>query len=128
MTPNQLAQALKAEIVDANVAIYRDLYRTANRGDAIDPYWAKAFATFDRMEADDKDVLLEIMRQVAVDTVSNVLGVLDGSSSLPGVEEDFHLATKRDSSARLNDGLQDAFLELVEAEQNDTHTGASGGE
>jgi hypothetical protein len=122
MTPTELVQAIKTEIVDTNLAIYRDLFRTTDRGDAIDPYWARTLATFDRMEADDQDVLFEIIRQVAIDTVSNVLGVLDGLSSLPGVEEGFHLAAERDTAARLNGSLQDEFLQLVEEDADETPT------
>lgn len=116
MEPVELTRAIKAELVDANVKTYEDLFRSTDRDEASDPYWAKVLAMFDSLPPASQGVLFQIMRQVAVDTVSNMLGVLDGSSTLPGVTEDFHLTLDSDKDAKLNGELQGSFLELIEDE------------
>ncbi len=49
------------------------------------------------------------MRQVIVDTLSNVFGVLDGSTPLENYRDYFHLAYG-DDPQDLNGDLQDIFL------------------
>ena len=54
------------------------------------------------------------MRQVMVDTLSNVFAVLDGVSMLSGQEEDFVLSHQ---GKRLNGDLQEIFLSQEEDEE-----------
>ncbi len=116
MTPEEISAALKSELVDSNLSTYRKLFQNTRRADVADPYWNRALALFDRLKPEDQVVLFEIIRQVEIDTVSNFLGVLDGSSSLPGVDKKFHLSIESNASEKLNGTLQDSFLQIVEAE------------
>ena len=68
------------------------------------------------MNDGDRAVLFEIMRQVTVDTVSNLFGILDGASALEGPREDFVLTSQPDNR-KLNGNLQDLFLEAEERER-----------
>jgi hypothetical protein len=63
------------------------------------------------LSAEDRDVFLRIIRQVIVDTTSNLLAIVDGVSRLPQVEGEFMLSYDGEA---LNGELQDAFLELEE--------------
>jgi len=92
------------------------LYRSTDRADVVDAHWARVLRLFDSLEHEQETLLLEIVQQTIVDTVSNLLGVLDGSSPLPGVDEELWLGVGSDASGKLNGELQDTFLELVEQE------------
>lgn len=74
-----------------NNGIYRDIFESTAEHEASDPYWKRAIALFSSLDASGKETLLEIMRQVSVDTTSNVLGVIDGANSLEGIDESFAL-------------------------------------
>jgi len=113
MTSEEFVHQLRRSIVEENVSIYKDLFASTNVKDVNDPYWVRALRLYATLDNEQKSVLLEVVRQVMVDTVSNVLAVLDGVSRLERQEEDFTLLA--DSTAeKLNGELQDRFLELEE--------------
>jgi hypothetical protein len=78
-----------------------------------DEYWTALRQLYDTLSPAQKKVLLAIMRQVAIDTVSHLFGILDGSSSIRGRFEDFDLI-HRSSATKLDGDLQDLFLEIAE--------------
>jgi hypothetical protein len=84
MTSSQLAAALTTDIVDMNSAL-----------------------------TDEQRLhLLAHFRQIAVDSLSSFLGIIDGSSGLSGHDGDFEL---RYADAPVGSGnLQDAFLQHIE--------------
>lgn len=82
MTPEEFVDALRRKIVDENSASYREMFDTTAPESATDPYFKEALRFYRTLQADEKQVLFKIIRQVIVDTMSNVLGVLDTSSSL----------------------------------------------
>jgi membrane-bound ClpP family serine protease len=114
MTPKELVDALKAELVDGSVEVYRDLLEETDEREVSDAYWKRLLALYDSLSSEHKEALLQVMRQVAVDTVSNVLGVLDGSSVLESAPEQLYLAVDSNRTKRLNGELQDEFLALIE--------------
>lgn len=58
-----------------------------------------------------REALLGFCRQVMADTVSHVLGILDGSSYVPGRPL---FTLNSDDGQRLDGDLQDLFLEAAE--------------
>jgi predicted RNA polymerase sigma factor len=108
MKPEAFVSGIQSAI-DENVAIYARLFATAET--ATDEYWIAAKRFFDSLSSTDRQLVLRIMRQVAIDTVSTMFGILDGTSPMPGGLEDFKLTHK---ATRLNGDLQDLFLEAVE--------------
>lgn len=56
--------------------------------------------------------LLSLIKVLA-NTLSHVLRILDGSTHADGIENDFILTTENDNK-KINEDLQDLFLELVE--------------
>ena len=109
MTPQELVDSIRSEVIDQNLAIYHDLFANTDVGGASDPYWKRALDLYAAMTDGQKAVLFQIMRQVMVDTTSNLLGILDGVNWLPGQSEGFRLTTES-STEKLNEGLQELFL------------------
>ena len=110
MKPEAFVSGMQS-MVDENVAIYARLF--ASPETATDEYWIGARRLFDSLPEADRQVVLQIMRQVAIDTVSNVFGILDGTSPIVGRFEDFKLMHGR---TKLNGDLQDFFLAALEEE------------
>ena len=70
-------------------------------------------ALYGKLDSEDKNVMFDIVRQVMVDTISNVFAVLDGVSQLDCQVGELSL-TSNSGSQRINGELQDRFLELEE--------------
>lgn len=107
MTPEQLVRGLLTSVVDENVVLYRDLFARTEPGKAIDPYWIRALALFGSLSEEQREVFFEVVRQVAVDTTSNILGVIDGISYIEGADGGFELTH---GARKLNGDLQSLFL------------------
>ena len=115
MDHRELAKKLLARVVNENMSTYRQLFSETSSDDATDLYWRAALSFFNKLDSADKEIFFSILRQVSVDTVSNVTGAIDGSSDI-GLEEDIHLTTH--DGKVLSGFLQDHFLEAVEIEDN----------
>lgn len=113
MDPKSLVSQLRTSVIEENLEIYRDLFESTSTEGAIDPYWMRALSIYQGMTEDQRSVLFEIIRQVMSDTVSNVLGILDGVSTLDGADDELVL-TAKNSGQLLSGDLQDLFLEAEE--------------
>jgi hypothetical protein len=109
MTREQFIDGVRAEIIDQNLATYRDFFANTEVASASHPYWKRALAFYGNLNDEQRAVLFQIVRQVMVDTTSNLLGVLDGVNWLEGQVEGFRLTTES-GSEKLNNGLQDLLL------------------
>lgn len=109
MTPETFVSEVRSAVVDQNTTIYKELFESTTVESASDPYWKRALTLYASLNEKDRLILIEMMRQAAVDTVSNLFGILDGSSSLDNLREDFILTGKSDNR-KLNGSLQDIFL------------------
>ena len=116
MTPENFVSQVRSAVVQQNAAIYKDLFESTTPEAARDPYWKRALTLHRSLSEADRTVLFEIMRQVTVDTVSNLFAILDGVSALEGPREDFALTSQSDNR-KLNGNLQDMFLEAEEEHQ-----------
>ena len=106
MTPEEFVTQLRSAVVEENTAIYRDLFSNTFVNKASDPYWKRALGLFGALTPEQREVFFEILRQVAVDTTSNILGILDGVSALKSVGR-FELRT---GGQDLGNDLQSLFL------------------
>lgn len=113
MTPNEFVPRLRMAVVEENTGIYRQLFTSTSVENASDPYWKRALTLFNGLSTEQQEVFFEVVRQVAVDTTSNILGVIDGVNALEGVDEQFVLTCE--SGPKLSGDLQSLFL--VEEEQ-----------
>lgn len=108
MTPNEFVSCLRSVVVEENMALYQQIFLSTPADNASDPYWRRALSLFNDLGPEQQGVLFEVMRQVAVDTTSNILGVIDGVNALNGVDEQFELCSKE--GGKLNGDLQSLFL------------------
>lgn len=108
MTPNDFVSRLRLAVVEENVELYRQLFSSTTVEKASDPYWKRALTLFNSLNSEQQEVFFEVIRQVAADTTSNVLGVFDGVNALEGVNADFDLHCG--TGPRLNGDLQSLFL------------------
>ena len=104
-------KSLYESIVQENLQLYKDLYETTNVTSKTDEYWKKSIGLYDNLTDENKDTLMKIIEQTIIDTISNMLGVIDGSSTL----NDCSLEPKLLLDSTDTEGeLQDLFLEFIE--------------
>ena len=125
ITPDDFVARLQKAILEDNLAIYRELFDTTKVDNASDPYWIRALSMYAKLDGAGRAVLLEIIRQVMADTISNVFAILDGVSDLESQDGDFRL-TIGDSNEQLNGELQDQFLALEEERSEGDRDGDTG--
>jgi hypothetical protein len=94
-------------VVEENSEAYQDIFTSTSPEGASDPYWRKALTLYNSLLPDQRTVLFEIIRQVAVDTTSNVLGVIDGVNYLDGATQEFSLLY---GAKEISGDLQSLFL------------------
>jgi len=109
MTPDDFVSRLRAAVVEENTKLYSQLFANTPAADASDEYWRRALSLFNDLSADQQKVFLEVVRQVAADTTSNILGVIDGVNALDGASGPFELRSS-ESSTNLSGDLQSLFL------------------
>lgn len=115
MIPITFVERIRAEIIQQNLEIYRGLFEKTDPESTKDAYWKAVLTLYASLNSTQGDVLFKLVRQVMVDTTSNLLAVLDGAIFLEGQTQGLVL-TLENQSERLNEGLQDLFLELEEEE------------
>ena len=109
MTPQQLIACIRAEVLDQNMADYQSMLCENSLSGPKSQYW-KQMAMFNMSLNDEQRRQFEFaIRQVMVDTISNMLGILDGTSILEKYREEFSLKYG-DDEKELNGDLQDFFL------------------
>lgn len=108
MSPEDFVAGLRSAVIEENLTIYRQLFTENTPDDAEDPYWKRALALFMELSADQRAVFFEVLRQVSVDTTSNLLGVLDGVNPVSGRFVEFSVADEEGN--KLSGDLQDHFL------------------
>lgn len=113
MKPIEFVNQIKKTVIDENSVIYKDLFINTDPNSSTDKYWVNALNFFNKLDPSDKEIFFKIIRQIEVDTTSNILGILDGTSWLENQEEEFKLTTKN-SKEPINGELQDIFLEQEE--------------
>jgi hypothetical protein len=111
MSPQEFVFQLNAVVVEENVATYRRLLLNTPIDLASDPYWRRVVKLCSELNADQREVLLELTRQVAIDTTANVLGVVDGVCPIGDLDYGLRL-TYGDKD--LGGDLQSLFLEQAE--------------
>ena len=117
MTPEDFVSQVRKSIIDENLAAYREIFTSTKVQNATDPHWLRALRLYAELNTDEKEVLFDIIRQIMVDTISNVFAVLDGVAQLAGQEGDFSLLANSPPE-NLSGELQDRLLELEERRES----------
>lgn len=114
MNENFVKSIYKTLIEDGK-DMYKDLYENTKVSEMTVDYWKNALELYHSFDDKQKDVFLNVVKQIMIDTISSVFGVLDGSSTLSG--EDFEFEVKINGIST-EEELQDTFLEFVEENNN----------
>ena len=109
MSPDLLVSQIRREVVEANTLLYRQDYDSTLPADVEDAYSKDATSLYQSLGTNEREIFIKILRQTVVDTVSTILGVLDGVCVIGDPIEDFILVTESDPT-KLNGNLQDIFI------------------
>ncbi len=111
----QFIKSIYKEMVEGNCALYKDLYQNTNIDECTIEYWKKALELYNSLNNTQKETFFQIIRQIIIDTISNIFGILDGSSALPDEDFEFDICINGESS---ENELQDIFLDIIEQKQD----------
>lgn len=105
----KFSENLYKGIVIENMDLYRQFFNSDPNEDGVIEYWKNAITLYDKLNDSEREVLLSIIKSTIVDTISNVLAILDGNESMDGIDIQVKI------NDTLNDGdLQDTFLAYTE--------------
>ncbi|MED4172383.1 transposase [Halalkalibacterium halodurans] len=109
-------KALYESIVKENLNLYKELYETTNVTSKTNEHWTQAIDLYNNLDNEDKAVLFKIIEQTMIDTISNMLGAIDGNSTLKDFEAEPKLLL---DSVDTEGELQDYFLTFIEDKDED---------
>ncbi|KSU60343.1 transposase [[Bacillus] enclensis] len=104
-------ESLYETIVKDDLVSYQQLLETAEIVPKTDEYWKSAIGLYNSLTEEKKTILLRIIEQIQIDTISHLLGIMDGSSTLNGYSAEPSLLL---DSKKTDGELQNLFLELIE--------------
>lgn len=107
----EFVKSVYETVVEEGKNIYKDLYENTEVTERTVDYWKNALELYCSFDDRQKMVFFDIIKQTMIDTISSVLGVLDGSSTLSGGDFEFEVKINGIST---EDELQDTFLAFVE--------------
>lgn len=113
MHKKDFIEKLYCLVAKENVEIYKELFSNTDISKATDPYWKESLQLYKNLMDEDKLVFFKVIKQIGIDTVSNILALLDGVASLEGQDDEFNLTFQK-ANEKLNGDLQDLFLEYDE--------------
>ena len=109
-------KSLYGLIVKENLERYKDLYETAVVDSKTDAYYKEALNLYNSISEEKRVVIIKIIEQTMVDTISSMLGIIDGSIPL---DDDDSFEPKLFLNSMDTEGeLQDLFLEHIEEQEN----------
>lgn len=113
MKPEELVKILHRDVIKGNLELYQSLLDTTN--EATDTVWKGILPIYINFSREEKEIFLKFLKIIEINTLSHVLGILDGTTYADGIEQDFILTVENDNR-KINEDLQDLFLELIEEE------------
>lgn len=103
-------KSLYDSIIKENLIAYEELFSNIDKKTVKDPYWKEALEFYEKLSNEEKNTLFKVIKQVQVDTMSNILGILDGVVT---VEEDPEIKVLLNNQP-IGGDLQNIFLEYDE--------------
>lgn len=107
MTAEDFAKLLKSEIVEQGTAHYCDLLGLP-KGISHEGAYAHAVEHLSSLDRATKSAIKLLLEQVSIDSISHVLGIIDGSTILADHRGEFKLLYE--DREPLNGDLQSFFL------------------
>ncbi len=110
MDSKKLVDAFKNEIINENLDIYKSLLTEYSESEKKDHDYVGAKHFFNTLSDEHKLIFFSILQQTMIDSISNILGIIDGSTSLSEYDGDFSLLYE----GKPLEYLQDYFLSQFE--------------
>lgn len=98
-------------VVEENKNLYKHLFETTIVDKRTDEYWRQSLNLYNSLSTENKEALINIIKQTMIDTISNMFGIIDGSSTLKDSNIDAKLLL---DGVDTEGELQDLFLSYVE--------------
>lgn len=98
-------------VVNENMEIYEKQFKMNVKTGNISNYTKGTLEIYAMLSEEQKQLFMKILRNIIIDTISNVFGILDGSSSLVGGNMEIKVEINGHDT---EDELQDTFMEFVE--------------
>jgi hypothetical protein len=111
----EFVELLKANVLDFNFISYIQFFRSGNLETVMDPYWKKALQLYEHIKESEKEVFFMIIKQIEIDTISSLLGIIDGTIVIKE-NADINLSINVGNKS-IGGNLQDQFLEIIENER-----------
>ena len=111
MLEEKFVKKIRETVINDGVNDYKELFETTKVEETSDLYWENALTFYKKLDNTQREILFDIIRQVSLDTVSHMLGILDGTSFLDEFNETFKLSYGK---IIINGDLQDFLLEQEE--------------
>ncbi len=102
---------LKERVIENDNKVYHSLLETTI--EAKDPIWQGVLLVYKNMTEAQRLTFLQFIRMIQVNTLSHILGILDGTTSFSENDVNFVLKTE-EKDEKINGYLQDIFLEMEE--------------
>ena len=111
----EFVTAIRHNVIETGGLMYQTSFEKAVEGtvEATDPVWKEIIPIYISLTKEQKEDFLEFLRLVQVNAVSQIFGILDGSSFLSKARENLIL-TVESSGKAINGDLQDIFLAMEE--------------
>lgn len=112
MQATELVKGIRDVVIDMTHAEYRNILDKFPENATV-RNWIGIEKVYRGFDNEQKDAFWSFVRMIQVNTVSHILGTLDGSSIIVDNQEIFELKTGTGTEL-LNGYLQDMFLEMEE--------------
>lgn len=112
MEAEKFVKSLREVVINENLIEYEKIL-SSDLSEVTDLTWQPIVAKYQSFTETEKESFLNFIRLIEVNTLSNVLGIIDGSSYLDENGEEFELRCTSDDEVISGD-LQDYFLGMEE--------------
>lgn len=99
------------QIVVQETGEYLQLIDSTNENEITDDRWRQAYDLYHGLDTENRGRFETLVRLVTIDTISSLLGLIDGVSSFEGQTDEFELTYADDV---ISGDLQDTFLARIE--------------
>ena len=107
MNTEEFTSLVYAQAIERGTEDWVEAIEATDLATATSPSWLRAHGLYSHLSKDDRAALIEILQQTSVDCISEIFGILDGTTLLVGAAKPMQLMF--DGKA-ISGNLQDYFL------------------
>lgn len=102
-------------VIMEHINIYKDLFENTEVQNNTVSYWKDAIKFYNELDDSKKVIFYDILKQVITDAISEIFGIIDGSSTLKGGNLKIQMKIEGEDT---EEELQDIFLMYIEEHSN----------